>query len=130
MVHEFEVYTSGEGMINITDTISEALDKIGIQEGICLVFVPHTTAGITINEGMDEAVASDIMAGLEASIADLPYQHNEGNSVAHIKSSLIGSSVTVPISGGKLYLGPWQAIFLCEFDGPRMRKIRVNCVGA
>ncbi|MBP2649725.1 MAG: hypothetical protein H6Q74_550 [Firmicutes bacterium] len=130
MVQEFEVCTCEEGMVNISEKIADALKKIGIREGICLIFVPHTTAGITINEATDCDVSKDILAGLDALTPHLGYKHAEGNSLAHIKASLIGSSVTIPVTDGKLYLGPWQGVFLCEFDGPRVRKIRVNCVGA
>ncbi|MBP2654387.1 MAG: hypothetical protein H6Q73_1956 [Firmicutes bacterium] len=130
MVREFEVYTPDMGLVNISSQISEAVKSIGIQEGICLIFVPHTTAGLTINEGVDPSVAADILAGLDELVPRLPYSHAEGNSPAHIKASLIGASVTVPVTDGELYLGPWQGIFLCEFDGPRLRSVRVNCVGA
>jgi secondary thiamine-phosphate synthase enzyme len=129
MIRRFEVATPAEGLIDITDQVAELAQFSGLAEGICHVFVQHTTAGITINENTDPAVTSDIMDGLNSMVPQISYQHVEGNSPAHIKSSLIGSSASVPIERGQLVLGTWQAIYLCEFDGPRHRTVCVTCVG-
>jgi secondary thiamine-phosphate synthase enzyme len=98
----------------------------GVEQGLCVVFVPHTTAGVTINENADPAVCRDIVAELNKVIPfDDNYAHSEGNSAAHLKSSLVGQSLTVPIEDGKLALGAWQGIYFCEFDGPRTRRVYV-----
>ena len=92
-----------------------------------MVFVPHTTAGVTINENADPAVKADILTALKHAVPDsLPYAHGEGNSTAHVKASLVGSSANIIVSGGRLALGTWQGICLCEFDGPRSRKVWVS----
>jgi len=110
--------------LDITPEVKKALDLSGIKEGLISVFVPHTTAGVTINEGADPSVREDILNSLNQLIPFKgAYQHAEGNSPAHIKASLMGSSVTVLVEQGRLVLGTWQAIFFCEFDGPRSRKI-------
>lgn len=129
MIREFQVSTPTEGFVNITRTVADMVKAIGIEAGLCQVFVPHTTAGITINENADPDVVTDMLAGLDNLVPRLPYRHNEGNSQAHIKASLLGSSVSIPVSDGVLYLGTWQGIYLCEFDGPRRRTVCVNCVG-
>ncbi|RME00851.1 MAG: YjbQ family protein [Calditrichaeota bacterium] len=123
MMHEFSVKTSRkEEMVNITRQVQDFVRQAGVQEGECTVYVPHTTAGITINEGADPDVCRDILMALQKMVSeDWPYRHLEGNSTAHIKASLMGNSVTVLIHQGKLQLGTWQAIFFCEFDGPRHR---------
>jgi len=98
----------------------------GVTDGVCHVFVPHTTAGVTINEGADPDVAADLEAQLGRMVPhEAGYSHAEGNSDSHIKTALIGPACTAPVSGGKLALGTWQAIFLCEWDGPRTRKVEV-----
>ncbi|HIJ90279.1 MAG: secondary thiamine-phosphate synthase enzyme YjbQ [Desulfobulbaceae bacterium] len=109
---------------DITHQVQKAVTASGIHDGICHVYNPHTTAGLTINEGADPAVQADILAALEKIVPpNLPYQHREGNSPAHVMASLVGSSVTVFIESGRLRLGTWQKIFFCEFDGPRSRKV-------
>jgi secondary thiamine-phosphate synthase enzyme len=116
-----------EEIIDITAAIAAAVAAAGVAEGICTVFVPHTTAGITINENADPDVKADILMALQHAVPDsLPYAHGEGNSTAHVKASLMGSSVSVIVSGGRLALGTWQGICFCEFDGPRSRKVRVR----
>lgn len=111
-------------MIDITAEISKAVRGSGIMEGICLVYNPHTTAGLTINEGADPDVQRDLIAALREMVPlDYPYRHAEGNSPAHVMTTLTGSSVTVFVEGGNLRLGTWQKIFFCEFDGPRTRTI-------
>jgi len=113
-------------LIDITSRVESVLDKAGVKEGLCCVFVPHTTAGVTINENADPAVCRDIVAELNKVIPfDDNYAHSEGNSAAHLKSSLVGQSLTVPIEDGKLALGAWQGIYFCEFDGPRTRRVYV-----
>jgi len=110
--------------VDITSQVQKQVAQAGIRDGICYVFNPHTTAGLTINEGADPAVQDDIVAVLKKVIPfDHPYSHMEGNSPAHIMASLMGSSVTVFIENGRLVLGTWQKIFFCEFDGPRSRKV-------
>jgi len=114
-------------MIDITSKIEEELKRSGLKDGVCFLFVPHTTAGITINESADPSVATDIQAMLNKLIPwEGSYRHLEGNSAAHIKSSLIGNSVMVFVESGHLKLGTWQGIFFCEFDGPRSRKLYIK----
>ncbi|MFW9914968.1 MAG: secondary thiamine-phosphate synthase enzyme YjbQ [Candidatus Thorarchaeota archaeon] len=114
--------------LNITKQIIEVVNEKGVHEGICIAYVPHTTAGITINESADPAVPADIISKLNQLVPrDENYRHAEGNSDAHIKTLLTGNSVTIPISKG-LVLGRWQAIFFCEYDGPRSRKVLVTIV--
>ena len=115
--------------IDITSNISEIVQKRGIKEGVCYVYVPHTTAAITINENADPSVPKDIQNELNKIVPwDDHYTHMEGNAAAHIKSTIVGSSVYIPISDGKLALGTWQGIFFCEFDGPRHREIFVQTI--
>lgn len=129
-MHEFGVSTrKKEELVDITGKVDDVVRTIGAKSGVCTVFVPHTTAGATINEGADPNVARDILLGLRRIVPDSGgYAHAEGNSAAHIKASLVGSSVSVPVKGGRLALGRWQAIFFAEFDGPRERKVRVSVV--
>lgn len=118
-------------LIDITPQVERAVREAGVQEGLCSVFVPHTTAGITINENADPSVKEDIAALLERLVPPgLHYRHAEGNSPAHIKASLVGNSVQVPIAEGHLQLGTWQGIIFCEFDGPRSREIWVCILSA
>ena len=110
-------------LVDITGQVAAAARETG-GDGAWLVFVPHTTAGVTINEGADPAVAEDILTALETAVPeDQPWKHAEGNSTAHVLTTLVGSSVLVAVEDGELELGTWQAIFLCEFDGPRSRKV-------
>jgi secondary thiamine-phosphate synthase enzyme len=121
----FSVATSRQTeFIDITPEVQKALDQSGLKEGLVIVFVPHTTAGVTINEGADPSVQEDLLRSLSQVIPFKgAYQHREGNSPAHIKASLMGSSVTVLVEEKRMVLGTWQAIFFCEFDGPRSRKV-------
>jgi secondary thiamine-phosphate synthase enzyme len=114
-------------MIDITDRLTALVRESGIQNGSCLVFVPHTTAAVTINENADPDVPRDILAAMDRAfpLAD-HYRHSEGNAAAHIKASLFGASQTVFIEGGRLALGTWQSFFFCEFDGPRTRQVWVG----
>jgi len=116
--------------VDITDAVSAKLKENGIQNGICLIYVPHTTAGVIINEGADPDVIDDVLNTLDKMVPWRGgYRHNEGNSAAHIKSILTGGSVQVIIESGRLVLGTWEKIFLCEFDGPRTRKVHIQCMG-
>jgi secondary thiamine-phosphate synthase enzyme len=112
--------------------VQRVVDESGVKDGLAVVFVPHTTAGITINEHADPAVAKDIIYRLDKQIAwsDSGYRHREGNSASHIKASLMGSSVSVIVSAGRLDLGTWQGVFICEFDGPRRRNVHVKLISA
>jgi secondary thiamine-phosphate synthase enzyme len=128
MVATLSVRSSARSeMIDITSRVEEELRRSGLKDGLCTIFVPHTTAGITINENADPSVTADIQATLDELIPwEAPYSHREGNAAAHIKSSLVGSSVSVLVESGRLRLGTWQGIFLCEFDGPRSRKVYIK----
>jgi secondary thiamine-phosphate synthase enzyme len=123
----FSVQTESRSQfVDITDRVSSCVKQSGIEKGICSVYVPHTTSAVTINENADPSVKADIQMEMDKVIPLRDnYSHAEGNSAAHIKSSLIGESVCVPISEGKLALGTWQGIFFCEFDGPRTRRVNV-----
>lgn len=128
MVRYIEVKSKARTeMIDISAQVADLIRNSGVRSGVCHVFVLHTTAGITINEGADHAVQRDIMTFLNKIVPNDPYfTHREGNSDAHIKSSLIGASQSILIESSKAILGTWQAIYLCEFDGPRQRKIAVK----
>ncbi len=116
-------------LLDVTAEVARRLAGAGIREGLCHVYVPHTTAGILINENADPAVCWDILELLDRLVPwDGGYRHAEGNAAAHIKSVLVGASQTIPIRGGKLALGTWQGIFFCEFDGPRSREMIVTLV--
>jgi secondary thiamine-phosphate synthase enzyme len=114
-------------LVDITSPVQKEVSKSGISEGVCTVYVPHTTAGVTINEGADPDVCQDTLSKLSEMVpAHAGYRHTEGNSDSHIKASLMGSSVSVIVENGRLVLGTWQKIFFCEFDGPRSRKVYVK----
>lgn len=116
--------------VDITSDVKIIVNESGVKSGACYVYVPHTTAGVTINEGADPAVVKDILTTLNKLIPHKDnYQHMEGNSDSHIKASLMGPSQSIIIEGGKLLLGTWQAIFFCEFDGARSRKVMVKVMG-
>ncbi|MBI3287322.1 MAG: YjbQ family protein [Chloroflexi bacterium] len=117
-------------LLDVTERIQRAVSNSGVREGICYLFVPHTTAGLLINENYDPTVVEDIMALLERlSPRDGRYRHTEGNADAHLKVSLLSNSAFIPVQAGKLALGTWQGIFLCEFDGPRQRRLVVGVIG-
>ncbi len=116
-----------EELVDITARVREELVSSGVKDGICYVYVPHTTAAVTINENADPSVKEDILMALRKIVPDsLPYRHSEGNSPAHVKASLTGSSIKVIIDEGQLVLGTWQGIFFCEFDGPRSRSVFIK----
>jgi secondary thiamine-phosphate synthase enzyme len=124
-----EVRTSrAEELVDITARVQSVLqDKLGSEDGICLLFCPHTTAGLTVNECADPAVRLDMVDAFEHLVQeDANWRHLEGNSPAHVKTTLTGSSVLLPIVGGEMKLGRWQGVFLCEFDGPRTREVWVQ----
>ncbi len=118
-----------EQLRDITNEVNGALERSGAVSGICHVFVPHTTAGLVVNENADPAVCSDMLSWLDDFVPPgRRYDHAEGNSPAHIKATLVGQSATLPVDGGRLALGTWQGVFLAEFDGPRRRTVVVNVV--
>src|SRR5262245_8892882 len=115
--------------LDVTGQVERIVSESGVESGVCYVYVPHTTAGVTINEHADPDVASDVEAALDRLIPhEGPYRHAEGNSDSHIKTILVGTCQTIFVDGGKMALGRWQGIFLCEFDGPRERKLYVKVV--
>ena len=128
----FEVGTDHrEVLVDITAQVQAAAAASDVQDGAVLVYVPHTTAGVTINEAADPSVRADIALAMERLVpADLPFRHLEGNSDAHVKASLVGSSVTIPLAGGRLQLGTWQGVYFAEFDGPRRRHVTVSVLAA
>jgi secondary thiamine-phosphate synthase enzyme len=128
-MEQFYLDTPQEGFIDITAKVREYVRRSQIRNGICQVFVPHTTAGVTINENADPDVLTDMLAAMRNMVPKLPYRHVEGNSPAHVKSSLMGCSITVIIEDSDLVLGTWQGIYFCEFDGPRNRKVFVQVIG-
>lgn len=116
-------------LIPITDFVREAVADSGVEDGLCSVFVPHTTAGVLINENADPDVVLDVLGWFSrAAPQDPRFLHAEGNSDAHIKAILAGSSVSIPVSQGELELGTWQGVYLAEFDGPRRRRFTVSCI--
>jgi len=122
---------SAQCLEDVTQQVNEAVRSSGVDEGVCHLFVPHTTAGLVINENDDPDVGRDLLEKLEAlAPSDAPYHHYEGNAHAHIKSSLVGQSAAAPVAAGRLALGRWQAVFFAEFDGPRERELLVTVVAA
>lgn len=130
MLKEITIKTNTQTQIlDITAHVQKIVSESGIAEGLCCVFVPHTTAGVTINENADPSVKQDIVMELNKVIPfDDNYNHSEGNSAAHIKASIIGSSINVPVKNNYLLLGTWQGICFCEFDGPRQRHFYVKII--
>jgi secondary thiamine-phosphate synthase enzyme len=128
---EFNIRTGGEtDWINITGEVQKKVAASGVREGICIVFVPHTTAAVTINENADPDVPHDVNLALNIISPDRrEFRHSEGNSAAHTKSSLVGPSLTLIVTGGRLLLGTWQGIWFNEYDGPRTRKVNVRVMG-
>jgi secondary thiamine-phosphate synthase enzyme len=117
--------------VNIDNEVQQVIEETELKEGLCHVFVPHTTAGITINENADPDVVRDIIQALERAVPwQANYAHAEGNAAAHVKASMMGFSQTVPVRGGKLAFGTWQSLYFCEFDGPRTRKVWITCIPA
>jgi secondary thiamine-phosphate synthase enzyme len=125
----YSLQTDKQGMYDITPQVREAIRKIGTGSGLCVVYCSHTTAAVTINENADPDVIRDLLFGLDKTFPDrLEFRHSEGNSAAHLKSSCIGASVTLIVENGEPVLGTWQAVYFCEFDGPRRRTFHVKVV--
>ncbi len=128
-MEEFAVRTGSRQEFRDISSLVQAEVSKHPDARLCVVYVPHTTAGFTINENADPDVKRDMLMGLERIVGDSwPYRHSEGNSPAHIKASMMGSSVSIPVAGGRLKLGTWQAIYLAEFDGPRIRRVCVQMI--
>jgi secondary thiamine-phosphate synthase enzyme len=126
---ELQVRTRAHSELSdITSQVQQVVAESGVQEGVCHVFVPHTTAGLTLNENWDPDVRGDLVRALAAMVPNVPFRHSEGNSPAHLMSTLVGSSETLLVSRGRLVLGSWQGIYLAEFDGPRRRRALVKVV--
>jgi secondary thiamine-phosphate synthase enzyme len=127
MYYKYSLSTDKEGLYKITPQVREAIRESGIQNGLCLVYCPHTTAAVTINENADPDVQTDLLYGLnDAYPQKKAYRHIEGNSAAHLKASCVGASECLIVEDGKLVLGTWQRIYFCEFDGPRTRHFYVK----
>jgi secondary thiamine-phosphate synthase enzyme len=128
MLETLQINSPGHNaMMDITNLVSRKIQDSGIKNGLCLLHVPHTTAGIIVNEGADPAVMDDIIVSLDKLVPrQAGYKHDEGNSAAHIKAVLVGGRTFLMIEGGRLMLGTWERIFFCEFDGPRTRKVYIK----
>ena len=130
MLIEYTLSAQREDFYNVTPQVREAVAKSGVANGIAVIYCPHTTAGMTINENADPDVIHDLLIGLDKAFPDRSeFRHAEGNSTAHLKASAMGASVTVIIENGKLLLGTWQSVYFCEFDPPRSRKFYVKVLG-
>ncbi|MEA4913663.1 MAG: secondary thiamine-phosphate synthase enzyme YjbQ [Christensenella sp.] len=131
MLRECPLATERNKWIDVTDRIRDILRESGVKNGLCVVYCPHTTAGITINENADPDVVRDLIFALEKTYPDrAEFRHSEGNSAAHLKASVIGSSATIIVRDGRLLLGTWQGVYFCEFDGPRTRRFYVEILEA
>ena len=127
MILQLKVQTrAGSELQDITSQAQQAVTDSGVQEGLCHLFVPHTTAGLTLNENWDPDVRGDLVRALATMVPDVPYHHGEGNSPAHLMSTLVGASETLLVSEGKLVLGSWQGLYFAEFDGPRRRRVLLS----
>ena len=130
MLSSHTLKTGKEGCYDITPAVRDAIKKSGVDNGMCAVYCPHTTAGVTINENADPDVVKDLLYGLDKAFPDrTEFRHSEGNSAAHLKASCIGSSVTLIVENGAPILGTWQRAYFCEFDGPRERKYYIKIIG-
>ena len=127
-MNNIKIQTPAEGFLDISIETKRIVRESGVVKGLCNVYIPHTTAGITINENADPDVVTDMLEGLDKMVPKLKYRHYEGNTIAHIKASLMGASINIPIDNGVLCLGQWQGIYFCEFDGPRTRSVYVNII--
>lgn len=129
MFFEYTLETPRNAFYDITEKVRDAIYKSGAAESVCVVYCPHTTAGITVNEGFDPDVRYDLMLGLERAFPDRQeFRHSEGNSAAHLRASAVGASEILLVSGGRLLLGTWQVVYFCEFDAPRKRTFYVKIV--
>ena len=130
MLSSYTLNTGQEGCYDITPAVRDAIRKSGTDNGICIVYCPHTTAGITVNENADPDVVIDLLYGLEKAFpGSTEYRHSEGNSAAHLKASCVGSSVTLIVEKASPILGTWQGVYFCEFDGPRKRQYHIKVIG-
>ena len=130
MLRDYSLTTGQNNWTDITQRVKDALRESGITNGLCVVYCPHTTAGITINENADPDVVRDLIFALEQTYPDRPaFRHAEGNSAAHLKASVVGSGITLIVHDGKPLLGTWQGVYFCEFDGPRARRVAVTILG-
>ena len=130
MITEIEIRTRARNEFqDITSHVQQAVTRSGVQEGVCHLFVPHTTAALTLNENWDPDVRGDLVRAVEALIPDVPYRHSEGNSPAHLMSTMVGASETLLVRGGRPVLGSWQGVYLAEFDGPRRRRVLLRIMG-
>jgi len=131
-MHTIEIRTTAHSqMVDITGQVAEFVSKMGVKEGACMVWIPHTTAGVTINENADSDVVRDILSALDKAVPwKADYRHGEGNSAAHVKASMMGSSVLIPVENGRLVLGTWQGVYFCEFDGPRSRRVYLQMLSS
>ena len=126
----FSLRTQREGFADITREVAQTVRESGVDSGICLVYCPHTTAAVTVNENADPDVVRDLLFALRTTFPDRPeFRHAEGNSAAHLRSSVLGCDQAIPVEGGRLVLGTWQGVYFCEFDGPRTREFYVQVVG-
>ena len=126
---EIDVRTAARRqMVNVTTDVQRALGELGVGDGLCNVWVPHTTAAVVVNENADPDVARDLLAAYEAMIPNIRFAHAEGNSDAHLMATILGSSLSLPVAAGRLRLGTWQGIFFVELDGPRNRRVWVSAV--
>ena len=131
MLREFSLATERNNWIEVTGNVRDLVRESGVRNGLCVVYCPHTTAGITINENADPDVVRDLIFALEKTYPDrAEFRHSEGNSAAHLKASVIGNSATIIIRDGRLLLGTWQGIYFCEFDGPRTRRFYIEILEA
>ena len=131
MLREMTLTTERNNWTDVTARVRDALRESGVKNGLCVVYCPHTTAGITINENADPDVVRDLIFALEKTYPDrAEFRHSEGNSASHLKASVIGSSVTILVREGRLLLGTWQGVYFCEFDGPRTRRFYVEILEA
>ena len=131
MLREMTLTTERNNWTDVTARVRDALRESGVNSGLCVVYCPHTTAGITINENADPDVVRDLIFALEKTYPDrAEFRHSEGNSASHLKASVIGSSVTILVREGRLLLGTWQGVYFCEFDGPRTRRFYVEILEA
>jgi secondary thiamine-phosphate synthase enzyme len=116
---------SREEVLDITEKVEGAIRELGLSEGFVVLYCPHTTAGLTVNETADPDVRADVNAAMSAMVPRIAFRHGEGNSPAHFRSALLGPTLLLPVEGGRLSLGTWQGVYFCEFDGPRRRRVRV-----
>ena len=129
MLYAYTLETPAENLCPITAQVQGAVAESGVTDGICVVYCPHTTAGITINENADPDVVTALLLAYRKAFPDRPeFRHMEGNSSAHARASAMGSSVTIPVRNGRLVLGTWQGVYFCEFDGPRRRTFYVSVI--